>query len=458
MTPLLFVLAIDVTVRLHWIERGPESRTIRMPMEEYVAGVLAGEASTMQSPESLRAMAVAARTYAAKFRGRHRREGFDFCDTTHCQDLRISAVTDRVREAAAATEGELLWYRGALVAAYYSKHCGGMSEASPEGPYLDQHRDPYCLRQPDRWRTVLSREELLEALAATRLPVPRAFTQIAVTGRTPSNRATRMNLSGFEIDGPMFAQAVGRKLGWDKLPSRWFDVASFGDRFVFQGRGRGHGIGLCQNGCARMGEEGKPYREILDFYYPKTVVGLTAQGFQWKTASGERVDVRFATDPAVAAADRAVVEAERLSGLTIATRPRLVFYPSLAAFRDATGEPGSVAAATRGATIRLQPVEMLRSRRVLDSTLVHEMLHVALEARAEVQHPWWFREGLVLALTRESPVDARYRDAAVRVNELLNRHGRDVVFGWWQRGLPRDVDPQSVQGKPAQPKAQSKAR
>ena len=38
-------------------------------------------------------------------------------------------------------------------------------------------------------------------------------------------------------------------------------------KFVLHGRGWGHGVGLCQIGAAVMGEQGKPYDEILLFYY-----------------------------------------------------------------------------------------------------------------------------------------------------------------------------------------------
>ncbi len=79
--------------------------TVQLPLEDYVAGVLAGEAEGMRSQEALKAMAVAARTYAVHFRGRHRLQGFDLCDSTHCQVLRLSTVNDRARAAAEATEG-----------------------------------------------------------------------------------------------------------------------------------------------------------------------------------------------------------------------------------------------------------------------------------------------------------------------------------------------------------------
>jgi stage II sporulation protein D len=85
---------------------------IEIPAEQYVAGVLAGECSTFQSDEALKAMAVAARTYAARLRGRHASEGFDFCATTHCQRFESRNVPARLTRAVAATEGELLWYDG----------------------------------------------------------------------------------------------------------------------------------------------------------------------------------------------------------------------------------------------------------------------------------------------------------------------------------------------------------
>src|SRR5260370_20609467 len=70
-------------------------------------------------------MAVAARTYAVRSQGRHQSEGYDCCDTTHCQDLRIGAVSGRLRQAAEATEGELLWFEGSPASTFYGKDCGG---------------------------------------------------------------------------------------------------------------------------------------------------------------------------------------------------------------------------------------------------------------------------------------------------------------------------------------------
>jgi len=63
-------LKLSYPLRINAAE-GRLQLTIRIPLEEYVAGVLAGESSSFASMESLKAMAVTARTFAVRFRGRH---------------------------------------------------------------------------------------------------------------------------------------------------------------------------------------------------------------------------------------------------------------------------------------------------------------------------------------------------------------------------------------------------
>src|SRR5208282_5740334 len=87
--------------------------SVTMPQEEYVAEVVAAEASYSWKDEALKAMAVAVRTYATRFRGAHEKDGFDFCDTTHCQVVRWNAKNPHARAAAEATEGEILQFDGA---------------------------------------------------------------------------------------------------------------------------------------------------------------------------------------------------------------------------------------------------------------------------------------------------------------------------------------------------------
>lgn len=453
--------------------------TLRLPLEDYVAAVLAGESSNFPSEESLQAMAVAVRTYAAHFRGRHQAEGFDFCDTTHCQDFRLTAASARLRAAAEATEGELLWYEGEPAATYYHRHCGGTTEAAEHAwpgqrlPYLRQHADGFCLaRDRAGWHAEITREELRRALAEAGLNPPRTLESVTVVARTPSGRAARLRLRGpgsTTVSASAFRRAVGQALGWDRIRSDFYDVRAAGDRFLFDGYGSGHGVGLCQVGAAQMGEEGRSYRQILEFYYPGTVLGLTARGFAWQALAGERVEL-LTTRPRddqwlVALAERLLAEAEQRTGWDLALRPQLRLYPTVAAFRNATGQPGWVAASTRGRVIRLQPPQVLRAAGTLEATLRHEFLHQLLESRAHPALPLWFREGLVLYLSESHPATRRrgnfptvdalekalrqprhpaelrqaYAAAQAHVEDLVAEYGREKMLGWVEQGLPPEL-------------------
>ena len=65
---------------------------------------------------------------------------------------------------------------------------------------------------------------------------------------------------------------IGRRLGWDAVPSNNFVAHSDATGVVLDGTGEGHGIGLCQTGAKAMAQSGATFREILDHYYPNTTL------------------------------------------------------------------------------------------------------------------------------------------------------------------------------------------
>src|SRR5256885_17247689 len=75
-----------------------------VPLEAYVARVLAGEGDPRAADAAQQALAIAIRTYTLKNSDRHARDGFDLCDSTHCQVPRPSTPTSR--RAAMATVGQ----------------------------------------------------------------------------------------------------------------------------------------------------------------------------------------------------------------------------------------------------------------------------------------------------------------------------------------------------------------
>jgi SpoIID/LytB domain protein len=48
-------------------------------------------------------------------------------------------------------------------------------------------------------------------------------------------------------------------------------------RVLVRGSGRGHGVGLCQEGAARHAAEGEDRRTILSRYFPGAVIGAASQ-------------------------------------------------------------------------------------------------------------------------------------------------------------------------------------
>jgi hypothetical protein len=72
--------------------------------------------------------------------------------------------------------------------------------------------------------------------------------------------------------------SIGRRLGWDAVPSDNFIVHEEADKVVLEGFGQGHGIGLCQRGARAMAEHGATFREILEHYFPNTRIALGQAG------------------------------------------------------------------------------------------------------------------------------------------------------------------------------------
>jgi stage II sporulation protein D len=449
----------------------------RMPVEDYVAAVVQGETAGDMPPEALKAMAVVARTYTARHRGRH--GTFDFCDSTHCQYMRAETNAS-VREAVEQTRGETLWVRGTQVSAYYHKDCGGHPELATAlwprevNTTVAAHADPYCVRVSQPWRAEISRNDMTRALTASSIHLPPGWNRIIVAQRTASGRAaTLLFTAGSTVNGARIAAstlrfALGRTSGWQTLKSDLYEVSATGDRFTFVGRGVGHGVGLCQTGAAEMAREGISYGDILAFYFPGALIGRSAQGIPWQTHRASALDVQFVSPDdktrVATAAEFALRWAESRTGLSVANRPVVAVYPTIEMYRDSTGEPGWVAATTRENVIRLQPLNLLGSR--LAEILRHEFVHLLLEANASSGTPLWFREGLAIYLSGEggvaqvratssltlSQIDdmirsrrsalemkQAYAAAAAHVRALARSYGYDQLLRWLRSGLPASI-------------------
>jgi len=450
------------------------------PLERYVELVVAAESGQADGPETRKALAVVARSFALQ--PGHRHAGFDVCDSTHCQWVHWHS-TPQAHAATLATAGESLWRSGNRAEAYFHQNCGGQPAAASEvWPGKAAHGrdaralpalrpDPYCQRVGgSEWSAELTRLELTQALAAAGLARP-GWKTLRVVRRGESGRATILQVGEQQIPAEDFRLAVGRALGWNRIKSNWFEVAEESDGFHFHGRGSGHGVGLCQTGAAVMAQEGRGYDEILAQFFQGMTVADTTTGATWERLSGQTQSgagfTLKTTEPADAqflpALARALEEAKRRSGLAQGAPIAVRTYRSTAAFRDATLAPGWVAAFTEGDLIALQPLRILASRKLLESVVQHEFLHALVEEQAGPHTPLWLREGLVevwasdpvekrkpdLSLEKvndalkhsasEAESEAAHRAADSYAEQLLARFGREQVLEWLRSGVPENA-------------------
>lgn len=264
--------------------RGPLRILLTTGRESAVASVVAAETSRRE-PEALMAIAVVVRTFMRSHAGRHSSEGFDFCDTTHCQlyrgeqDLSDRVASPALSRAVARTAGQVLSFEGRPVEGYYTAACGGLS-ATPSMVWGGSTSYPYgrivcrwCQHSRfSKWERSADANHILDSLSAfiasklspaaeliTGGDQASGFVQ-SVTVRDESKRVV--------LSTDAFRRAIGLRLGWNTVLSPTFTVERRGTRFIFRGRGFGSQVGLCEEGAVAQAAAGRGYREILSFYYP----------------------------------------------------------------------------------------------------------------------------------------------------------------------------------------------
>jgi stage II sporulation protein D len=258
-----------------------------IPLEDYVAGCVVAElgAPRVEAAAARRArqvQAILCRSYAMAARNRHGADGFDVCAGTHCQVYRAVPATETgrlAREAAADTKGVVLVFEGRPVRPLYHAACGGRTSAAHEvwpgngEPWLVSVADDTCAHEPT-WTFEVELRRLDGALAADdKLAVVTPLRDVAVARRDEGGRAAGLRLVGrttVVVRGDQFRMAVIRALGVRSLPSTLFDVRRDRDHLIFEGRGSGHGVGLCQAGAIRLASRGQMPEEILLHYFPGT--------------------------------------------------------------------------------------------------------------------------------------------------------------------------------------------
>ncbi len=257
-------------------------------IESYLRGVLRGELYADFHPEAHKAQCVAARTYVLyQMRTRSADVAFDVYDDEGSQMyLGVKGEDAKADAAVEQTRGQVCAWRDdrgdLLFCTYYSSACGGRSQhvnnVKPNDPAVPplaggvECTDCY-LAKYYRWEPVtISKAELTQRVVKNYPSAARIGTVVGLRPKelTPDGRIIRIQLDGSKgenetLIGEDFRLCMGGRI----LKSTNFKIETKPDHFVFyDGKGFGHGVGLCQFGMETKARRGMPYDRILAAYYP----------------------------------------------------------------------------------------------------------------------------------------------------------------------------------------------
>lgn len=249
-------------------------RVDKVPIEEYVVGVLSGEVPVSFEIEALKAQAVASRTYVMYQIKNNIKHDYDVVDSVTNQVYLDNEMlkkewkdnyTDninKIKKAVLDTSGEYLEYDGKIVEALFFSTSTGMTENSEE---IFSNEVPYLKSVISTWDEIspaytdsksYSKEEFYNLL---NLQYQEKI-NIEVINRTSTGRIQEIKINDKVFTG----KEVCSKLS---LRSTFFEILEYDDKVVINTKGYGHGVGMSQYGAEGMALEGYTYDEILKYYY-----------------------------------------------------------------------------------------------------------------------------------------------------------------------------------------------
>ena len=261
-----------------------------LKMREYIIGSLSGEMSASYHKEALKAQAVACYTFALYVASREekRPEGADISDDSTVyqsyidEDARKKKWGDDfeknekiMSEAVDEVFGQYLEYDGKPAMAAYHAMCSGKTESAANvwgksvsylkstvssGDKLAPNYETCQKVSADEFKRILFKKGLKYGDYPTD-----ASKWIGDIERYDSGVVKYVDICGKKISGTDMRSLFS-------LKSADFDISFADGGFTFTCRGNGHFVGMSQYGADYMARQGSSYDEILNHYYPGTVL------------------------------------------------------------------------------------------------------------------------------------------------------------------------------------------
>lgn len=236
-------------------------------IDNYVGGVVESEVGRSPSAEYFKLQAIICRTYALKNIDRHQPEGFSLCDQVHCQAYNGQPKSIIIKEAAFATKNIVIVDSDInLITATFYSNCGGQTANSEDVwrqsvYYLRSVTDTFCRKENNAiWTKKIPKTDWINYLTDKHNHPKEELYQECGLDYFQCRREQHFENQNIKIP------FVDLRKDWN-LKSALFDVVATDNEIILQGKGYGHGVGLCQEGAMRMAKLGYSYAEILHFYY-----------------------------------------------------------------------------------------------------------------------------------------------------------------------------------------------
>ena len=243
----------------------------KVDMEDYIAGVVESEAGTRSSLEYYKLQSILCRTYALSNLRKHEPDSFNLCDLVHCQAYKGKTENPNVLKAVSDTKGLVIVDDDLnLISAAFHSNCGGQTLNSEDvwslsATYLRSVKDTFCLKMPNaRWQKKILKTDWINYLSLKqKYPIEDSVSYNKAIS-FPQTQGREIYFANKELKIPL----KNIRSDW-QLKSTYFSIQQRNDTILFNGRGYGHGVGLCQEGAMRRAQLGISYKDILGYYYTK---------------------------------------------------------------------------------------------------------------------------------------------------------------------------------------------
>lgn len=267
----------------------------RLPIEQYLYGVIPKEMPSSWSIEALKAQAIAARTYALYYKnqGKYRNQGFDVTNTTESQVYGgLSAEMLNSNNAVNATKGQILTYvNDDPICAVFHAASGGYTENSEDVwgtsiPYLRAVNDSGEKSPYENWiknvkvsdfnriidnsysdigtiKQINIVDDPQKTVKAVQI-VGSNKKSVEVTS-TQMRNMLGLNSSNFQLN------VIDDKAKVNKDTQQTIDKPD-NETLNIVGSGFGHRLGMSQWGAKSLAEQGKNYQQILTHYYTNVTI------------------------------------------------------------------------------------------------------------------------------------------------------------------------------------------